>query len=184
MRKSLDAKALVYPQPVLIVSTYNADGTPNAMTAAWGGVRDQDKVFIVLDENHATTKNILRSGDFVVSMADKNSVVACDYVGLVSADNCPNKFQNAGFTAIKSDVVDAPLISQLKLALECKLISYEDEVLVGRVMGVSADEEILTGGKVDVAKLNPITYDTSAHAYVALGEVVGKAFSDGNKLKK
>lgn len=184
MRKSLDAKALIYPQPVLIISTYNADGTPNAMTAAWGGVRDQDKVFIVLDENHVTTKNILRNGDFVVSMADSANIVACDYVGMVSADSCPNKIENAGFTVEKSKVINAPLISQLKLALECKLISYEDEVLIGQVVGVSADEEILTDGKVDVAKLQPITYDTAAHTYVALGEVVGKAFSDGNKLKK
>lgn len=183
MRKNIGNKALIYPQPVLVISTYNEDGTADAMTAAWGGVRDANKVFVVLDESHKTTENLLREGAFVVNIGDETNVVACDYVGLVSANNCQNKMENAGFT-VTHGVVNAPIINQLKLALECKVVSYEDEVLVGEVVNVSADETVLTDGKVDVAKLRPVTYDTAGHTYVALGNVVGKAFSDGNKLKK
>lgn len=183
MRKNIGAKALIYPQPVLVISTYNADGTADAMTAAWGGVCDANKVFVVLDESHKTTKNLLRDGAFVVNIGDEEHVVACDYVGLVSANECQNKMKKAGFSVTESKFVHAPIIDELKLALECKVLSYEDELLVGEVVNVSAKEEILTCGKVDVAKLKPITYDTAGHTYVALGKTVGKAFSDGEKLK-
>lgn len=183
MRKNLGNKALVYPQLVLVISTYNADGTADAMTAAWGGVRDANKVFIVLDESHRTTQNLLRDGAFVVNIGDEENVVACDYVGLVSANDCPDKMEKACFTVTESQFVKAPVINELKLALECKVESFSDEVLIGEVVNVSAKEEILTDGKVDVAKLKPITYDSAGHNYVALGDIVGKAFCDGNKLK-
>ncbi len=183
MRKNIGAKALIYPQPVLVLSTYNADGTADAMTAAWGGVREANKIFVVLDESHKTTQNLLRDGAFVVNIGDEEHVVACDYVGLVSANECTDKMQKAGFTVTESQFVHAPIVNELKLALECKVLSFQDELLIGEVVNVSAKEEILTDGKVDVAKLKPITYDSAGHTYVALGKIVGKAFFDGNKLK-
>lgn len=120
---------------------------------------------------------------FTVSFATEDTVIACDYVGVESASKVPGKFAKAGFHATKSGYVNAPLIDELPMALECKVKSYEDEILVGEIVNVSTDESILTEGQIDPKKLKPITYDPVNHTYIGLGEIVGKAFSDGLKLK-
>ena len=183
MRKNLTAKAYVYPLPVLIVGTYDENGIPNAMNAAWGTVCDTAQVAISLSAHHKTVQNLLKTKAFTVSMATADTVVACDYVGVESADNVPDKFARAGFHAVKSGFVNAPLIAELPLSLECVVKSYEDEILVGEIVNVSVDESVLTDGKIDMAKLNPIAYNPITHAYVTFGETVGTAFSDGMKLK-
>ena len=186
MRKNLKAKAYVYPLPVLIIGTYDENGVPNAMNAAWGTVCDTAQVAIVLSAGHKTVKNLLKSGEFTLSIADENNVVAADYVGLVSANQTPDKLQKTGWTIQKGEFVNAPIIQELPLALECKLVSYDEdtEICIGEVVNVSADERILDeNGKVDVRKLRPICYASEVREYFALGQSVGKAFSDGLKLK-
>jgi len=186
MRKNFGAKPILYPQPVFIISTYGEDGTPNAMNAAWGGISEENEITICISAEHKTTQNILLRGAFTVSMADVNNVVACDYVGVVSGNDEPNKLKKAGWHTSPSSFVDAPIIEELPMAVECRLKSYDGETcrLVGEIVNVCADERILNeAGKIDPAKLQPITYDPMNHTYLALGEKIGNAFQDGLKLK-
>lgn len=185
MRKNFGAKPIVYPQPVFIIGSYDENGVPDAMNAAWGGISEANQISMCLSAEHKTVKNILVRGAFTVSMATLEQLVACDYVGLVSANDIPNKVENAGFHTIKSDNVDAPLIEELPLAVECRLISYDEETccMVGEIINVCADESILTDGAIDPMKLRPITYDGMNRAYYVLGEKVGNAFKDGVALK-
>ena len=186
MRKNFGAKAMCYPMPVFIIGTYNADGTPNAMNAAWGGISEETEITICVDNTHKTAENLLARKAFTVSMATVPYLTACDYVGIVSGTKEPDKFAKAGFHAAKSEFVDAPLIEELPMALECEVISYDEETcrLVGRIVNVCADESVLgENGKVDVTKLQPITYDPVNHHYLVLGERVGQAFQDGVVLK-
>ena len=185
MRKNFGPKSWLYPMPVLIVAAYDEQGVPNAMNAAWGGMFTDEHIGICISEGHKTTKNILSTKAFTVSMATVEQLAACDYVGIVSGNREPEKFSKAGFTAQRSETVNAPIIEQLPMTLECEMLSYDKESnqLVGRIVNVSADESILTDGKIDYRKLRPITYDPINHHYIALGEVVGNAFADGKKLK-
>lgn len=185
MRKNFGAKPILYPQPVFIIATYNEDGTANAMNAAWGGISESNEISMCISEEHKTTKNVLARKAFTVSMATADHVAACDYVGLVSGNQEPKKMEKAGFHVLKSEYVDAPIIAELPMAVECRLKSYDPEScrMVGEVVNVCADESVLTDGKIDPAKLKPITYDGMNHVYLALGEKVGNAFSDGAKLK-
>lgn len=186
MRKNFGAKAICYPMPVFIIGTYNADGTPNAMNAAWGGISEEQEISICVDSGHKTAENLKLRKAFTVSMATAEYMAACDYVGIVSGNKEPEKFRKAGFHAVKSEFVDAPLIEELPMALECEVISYDEETchLVGKIVNVCAEESVLgTDGKVDAAKLRPITYDPMNHQYLALGEKVGQAFRDGLTLK-
>ncbi len=185
MRKDFGKKSWLYPMPVLIVAAYDDTGVPNVMNAAWGGIFTDETIGICLSEGHKTTKNIRATGAFTVSMATVDTVTACDYVGLVSGNKEPDKFAKAGFSAVKSEFVNAPIINELPMTLECELLSYDEESnhLVGRIVNISAEESILTDGKIDIAKLRPITYDPIGHNYFELGAKVGNAFSDGKKLK-
>ena len=186
MRKNLKAKSYVYPMPVLIIGTYNEDGIPNAMNAAWGMVCDTAQVSICLSSTHKTVKNILRNKSFTVAMADVDNVIPADYVGMVSGNKTPDKLLNTGWHVTKSEFVNAPIIDELPLALECRLISYDDttEICIGEVVNVSVDERILDkNNKIDLTKFRPLCYDCDTHGYYTLGEKVGNAFSDGLKIK-
>ena len=186
MRKNFGSKPMCYPMPVYIIGTYGADGTPDAMNAAWGVISEEDQISICISADHKTTANILVRKAFTVSMATVQQVVACDYVGIVSGNKEPDKFAKAGFHATKAEFVDAPLIDELPMALECQLISYDPEScrLVGKIVNVAADEAVLgEDGKIDVRKLQPITYEPVHHLYLTLGEAVGHAFQDGLALK-
>ncbi len=181
-RVDFGAKPLMFPMPVLIIATYDENGTPNAMNAAWGIITEHQEITISLGE-HKTTDNIIKTGAFTVSMATEDTVVACDYVGVESANKVPDKFEKSGFHATKSTKVNAPLIDELPMALECEVKSFADGILVGKIVNVCADESIITDGNIDPKKLKPISYDPCNHTYIALGDVVGKAFSDGLKFK-
>ena len=185
MRKNFGPNPWLYPQPVLIVGTYDESGKADAMNAAWGGMYDTHLIELCLSAGHRTTKNIRAKGAFTVSFADVSNMVACDYVGIVSANDAPDKMQKAGFHTAKSEFVDAPVIEELPLTLECKLVKFtEDGNVIGEIVNVSADERILgADGKVDTQKLNAIVFDPIAATYRKVGENVGKAFSDGAKLK-
>lgn len=186
MRKNFGVKTWLYPMPVFIVAAYDNEGNPNAMNAAWGGIYTDNMIGICLSEDHKTTQNILATRAFTVSMATADQVVACDYVGIVSGNKEPDKFHKAGFHATKSEFVNAPLIDELPMTLECELVSYDTETcfMVGKIVNVSTDEKILNeSGKIDLSKLRPITYDPCNHDYIELGAKVGNAFSDGKSLK-
>lgn len=186
MRKNFGAKPYTYPQPVLIIASYDENGTPDAMNAAWGGISDDTQISMCLSAGHKTVKNILKRKAFTVSMADAAHVAACDYVGIISANDVPDKLEKAGFHTTRSEFVDAPLIDELPMALECRLVSYDEEScrMVGEIVNVSAEESVLDeNGKIDPEKLQPITFDPVNNAYLKLGEKVGNAFRDGLALK-
>lgn len=184
-RKDFGAKPLSYPQPVWIIATYDENGKPNAMNAAWGGISEMKEVSVCLSPGHKTCKNFEKTGAFTISMADAKHVVGCDYVGIESGNKESDKFAKAGFTATKSGFVNAPIINELAVCLECKVISYNKNscILKGEIVNVSVDEEAMTDGKVDVAKVAPICFDPFNHAYHVLGDKVGDAWGSGKELK-
>ncbi|MBQ3196185.1 MAG: flavin reductase family protein [Clostridia bacterium] len=185
MCKNFGVKNWLYPMPVLIVGSYDETGTPNAMNAAWGGIYDTNQVMVCLADDHKTTDNIKKAEAFTVSFATEKTVIPCDYVGIVSANDVPDKFAKAGFHAEKSRYVNAPVIVELPMTVECKLLKFnEDGICIGEIVNVSADDSILDeNGNIDAKKLAPIIYDGVTHAYWSFGEKVGQAFSDGKKIK-
>lgn len=186
MKKDLGVKPYIMPMPVLIVGTYNEDGNADAMNAAWGTLCEMNTVALCLSASHKTVDNIKTRKYFTVALADEKNMVAADYVGLVSAHKEKNKIQKAGWTITKSSCVDAPVINELPLTLECKL-DYIDEnsgCVYGEIVNVIADEKVLDeNGEVDLTKLNPLSYDSASRSYFTMGKKVGKAFSVGAELK-
>ena len=195
MRKNFGPKPWTYPQPVLILATYGEDGAPDAMNAAWGGISEASEISVCISEGHKTTANILAGHKttanilarkaFTISMATAEQLAACDYVGIASGNTEPRKLEKAGWHTTRSEFVDAPLIDELPMALECKLVSYDPQTcrLVGEIVNVSADEKVLgDDGRIDPDKLDPITFDPIHAAYRRLGEKVGSAFQDGKQL--
>lgn len=184
MKKNFGAKPYLFPQPVMIIATYDENGKANAMNAAWGGIVGMNEIIMDLS-SHKTTDNLLKTKAFTVSVADVERLTACDYVGLVSANKEPNKMEKAGFTTVKSEFVNAPIINELPLTLECELKQVIDgSKFIGEIKNVSIDESVLgDDGELDLNKFSPITYDTVHYGYYRLGEKVGTAFSDGAKLK-
>lgn len=186
--KSFGQKPWVLPQPVLIIGTYNSDGTPNAMNAAWGGQWDAKEIVISMGA-HATTENLARCNEFTVAFATKDTMVASDFVGIVSAKNVPEKMQKTGWKAIKADNVNAPVFTDFPMTLECRILRKIDEseegyYIVAEIVNILVNEEYLEeDGKPNVEKMLLITYDPVHHGYIALGERVGNAFSDGKQLK-
>lgn len=185
MRKNFGQKPWLYPMPVLVIGTYNEDGTANAMTAAWGMICDYDKLMLCLAQNHKTVSNILQRKSFTVSIADENNLLQADFVGIVSGNTDPDKLKKTGWTISKSALVDAPMFEQLPLTLECRFVSMdaESECIVGEIVNVSADETVITDGKIDTAKLHAVTYDPMHNDYYVITKRVGKAFGDGLQLK-
>ena len=185
MRKNFGTKPWLYPLPVLIIGTYNEDGSADAMNAAWGGLYNADKVVLCLSAGHKTTANIKTRKAFTVSFADASHVISADYVGIISANNEPQKMEKSGFHVTKSEFVDAPLIDELPVALECQFLKVnEDGNIIGQIVNVSADESVLDAeGSIDFTKFRPISFEPAHNSYHVLGEKVGNAFQDGGKLK-
>ena len=184
MRKNLGSKTYIYPQPVLIIGTYDENGKANAMNAAWGGIADDDQVMVCLG-SHRTTDNIAKTNAFTVGIPVVENTVAADYVGIVSGRKEPDKIAKAGWTETKAEFVNAPVFNEIPLCLECELVKIvDDDKYIGRIVNVSVDEAYLAeDGLIDLNKFVPITYDPIRHNYIALGRIVGKAFSDGKKIK-
>ena len=185
MKQSFD-KGFVTPHPVFIIATYDENGKPDAMNAAWAGQVGGNQLSISLSP-HMTTENIKRNMEFTVSFATKEFVEACDYVGMVSGNKVPDKLEKCGFTVTKSDKVNAPVIDQLPVAIECKVIELQEEFketrVVAEIVGLKADESVLTDGKVDLSKLHPIMFDTVAMCYREIGDNIGGAWSAGKKFQ-
>lgn len=185
MRKNFGVLTCLYPMPVLIVTTYNENNSANVMNAAWGGIYDENQVMLCLSKEHKTYQNIVKRQAFTISIGDAAHVMAEDYVGIVSGNDVPDKCEKAGFHVLASEFVDAPIIDELPMALECKLLKInEDGIVIGEIINVNADESILNEkGKIDPEKFNPIAFDPIHSAYRQLGTIVGKAFHDGLALK-
>ncbi|MBQ6489117.1 MAG: flavin reductase family protein [Solobacterium sp.] len=184
MRRYIDKKHIFTPLPVLLLGTYDENGTPNAMNAAWGGQIDSHQIIVSLSK-HKTTDNLLLKQAFTVSFANRKYTAEADYLGIASG-NKVNKIERAGLHAMKAEKVDAPVFEEFPLALECEVEKMEPDgggyLLYGRVLGVNTDESIMTDGVVDLGKLEPIMFDSSMNLYRVIGEVVGNAFSDGKKF--
>lgn len=188
MRKDIKTTEAIFPMPVLMVATYNEDGTIDVMNAAWGTMLSRDYVVLNLTETHKTVKNIKARKAFTVSIADAAHVVEADYFGVVSGNNTANKFENSKLSAVKSTRVDAPIINEFPLCMECEFIEYQDDQygcgVIGKVVNTTADESVMNGDKVDITKVNAIAFDPYTHGYYKVTERVGEAFKDGLQLKK
>lgn len=188
MRRKLSITEGIFPMPVLMVATYNEDGSVNVMNAAWGTMQERDTVALNLTETHKTVKNIKARGAFTVSIADAAHVVEADYFGVESGNKVPDKFKNSGLTATKSEIVDAPVINEFPLCLECEFIESQDGKygcgVIGKVVNVTADEKVMDGDKVDLSLVNAIAFDPYTHGYYKVAERVGEAFKDGLQLKR
>ena len=188
MRKNIKTTEGIFPMPVLMIATYNEDGSVDVMNAAWGTMLNRDQVILNLTETHKTVKNIKERKAFTVSIADSKHVVEADYFGIASGNNTKDKFENSGLTAVKSENVDAPIINEFPICLECEFIEYQDDEygagVIGKVVNVTADESVMSGENVDINKVSAIAFDPYTHRYYKVSERVGDAFKDGMKLKK
>ncbi len=187
MRKQLNITEGIFPMPVLMVATYNEDGSVNVMNAAWGTMQERGTVALNLTETHKTVQNIKARGAFTVSIADAAHVVEADYFGVTSGNKIPDKLGKAGLTASRAEKVDAPVINEFPLCLECQFIEYQSNNygcgVIGKVINVTADERVMPDGKLDMSLVNAIAFDPYTHGYYRVAERVGEAFKDGLKLK-
>ncbi|MEE3380716.1 MAG: flavin reductase family protein [Succiniclasticum sp.] len=182
MRKDFGPQTWILPMPVLVIATYGDDGTADVMPAAWGTIYDYGKILIALAMDHKTVKNLKKTKAFTVSVATKDQLEAIDYAGIVSGNNTPDKMERTGFTLEKSKFVNAPLIQELPVTLECELqeITSDDCAVIGKIVNASAEESVLDeSGKPDLGKVQPVVFDSVKNEYYALGDVVGKAFRTG-----
>ncbi|MEE0771661.1 MAG: flavin reductase [Anaerovoracaceae bacterium] len=188
MRKKVNITEGIFPMPVLMVAAYNEDGSVNVMNAAWGTMQARNIVALKLTESHKTVKNIKQRGAFTVSIADAAHVVEADYFGVESGNSVADKFERSGLTAGKAEMVDAPVINEFPICLECEFIEYQDGEygcgVIGKVVNITADEKVMSGDKVDISLVNAIAFDPYTHGYYKVSERVGEAFKDGLKLKK
>ena len=188
MKKDIKTTEAIFPMPVLMIGTYNEDGTIDVMNAAWGMMVERDYVALNLTETHKTVKNIKERKAFTVSIADSKHVKEADYFGMVSGNNTKNKFENSGLTATKSNRVDAPIINEFPICMECEFVEYQDNEygcgVIGKVVNVCANEEVLEDGNINIQKLEAIAFDPYTHGYYKVTERVGNAFKDGLELKK
>lgn len=183
MRKDIKTTEGIFPMPVLMIATYNEDGSVNVMNAAWGMMFERNQVALNLTETHKTVKNIKARKAFTVSIADSKHVKEADYFGVVSGNNSPNKFEKSGLTAIKSNNVDAPIINEFPICMECEYIEYGDCGVIGKVVNTSVDENVMNGENIDIDKVSAIAFDPYTHGYYTVSKRVGNAFKDGLELK-
>ena len=187
MRKQIKTTEAIFPMPVLMIATYNEDGSVDVMNAAWGMMLDRKEVVLNLTETHKTVKNIKERGAFTVSIADADHVIEADYLGITSGNTTPDKFEKSGLTATRSDYVDAPIVNEFPICMECEFIEYQNDDygagVVGKIVNVTADEKVMSGDIVDVSLLNAIAFDPYTHGYYKVTERVGEAFKDGEKIK-
>ena len=187
MRKKLNITEGIFPMPVLMIATYNEDNSVNVMNAAWGTMQARNTVALQLTETHKTVKNIKARKAFTLSIADAAHVVQSDYFGVTSGNKISNKFEKSGLTANKSEIVDAPVINEFPLCLECEFIEYQDNEygvgVIGKVVNVTADEKVMIDDKLDMSLVNAIAFDPYTHGYYRVSERVGEAFKDGLQLK-
>lgn len=189
MKKELDVHPYLFPMPVLMIATYGDDNVVDVMNMAWGGICAENMVSLNIDEDHKTSENIKKRGAFTLSIADIPHIEAADFFGIASGNKMPDKFERSGLSAVKSEKVDAPIVQEFPLTLECRVIEDKMEVyghhIIGEIVGVLADEAVLDEkGKVEAAKLNAFVFDQFRSGYYAIGEKVGQAWHTGAPLMK
>lgn len=189
MKKNIGAMPALYPMPVLMIAAYDENGTVNVMNAAWGTVCDMDKIALIIDEEHKTTKNIRKTKAFTVALADRDHMAEADFFGIATGNSMPDKFAESGMTATKSAFVNAPIVNEFPVTMECELAEVVDtehlHAVIGKIVNVVADEKVLDEkGKVDASKLNAIIFDQFRSGYYVSGEQVGKAWNAGKDLMK
>ncbi len=187
MKQPIKVTEAIFPMPVLLVATYNEDGTIDVMNAAWGTMLDRERIALNLTETHRTVENIKRTRGFVIQIADAAHVVEADWFGVVSGKKEPEKFAKSGLTATKSALVNAPIINELPIAIECEFIEYQSDDtglgVIGKVLQTSVEADKIKDGKVDIEALKAIAFDPYTHGYYLVGQRVGEAFKDGMKIK-
>ena len=187
MRTKLNITEGIFPMPVLMVATYNEDGSVNVMNAAWGTMQERGTVALNLSEGHKTVKNIKARGAFTVSIADAAHMVEADYFGVESGNRAADKFARSGLTASKAESVDAPVIHEFPLCLECEFIQYQDGEygcgVIGKVVNVTADDSVMVNGQLDMSRVNAIAFDPYTHGYYKVTERVGEAFKDDKERR-
>ena len=187
MRTRLNITEGILPMPVLMIATYNEDGSVNVMNAAWGTMQERNMVALNLTESHKTVKNIKARGAFTVSIADAAHMVEADYFGIESGNKVSDRFARSGLTAEKAETVDAPVINEFPICLECEFVEYQSNEygcgVIGKVVNVTADESVMADGRIDMSLVNAIAFDPYTHGYYRVTERVGNAFKDGLKLK-
>lgn len=188
MKKDLGIVQAVYPMPVLMIAAYDENGKMNVMNAAWGQVAAMDKIALFIDEEHKTTKNIRTTKAFTVAIADQAHMKEADFFGIATGNTMEDKFERTGLHAVKSSHVNAPIIEEFPVVMECELDDIIDgsiHAVVGKIVNVAADEDVLSeNGKVDPAKLNALIFDNYQNGYYACGEKVGLAWNAGKDLMK
>ena len=187
MKKQIKTTEAIFPMPVLLISTFNEDGSVDVMNAAWGTMLDRDMVALNLTETHKTVQNIKARKGFVIHIADAKHVVEADYFGVVSGSKEPEKFRKSGLTYTKSDLVDAPIVNEFPIAMECEFVEYQNDDtglgVIGKVLKTSVEEAVMKDGKVDIDALEAIAFNPYTLGYYKVGGRVGDAFKDGSKLK-
>ncbi len=189
MKKSLGALPAVFPMPVLMIGTYDENGKVDVMNAAWGMISDMDQITLFLGEDRKTVSNMHKTGAFTVALADLAHMKEADFFGIASGNKMEDKFERTGLTAVKSERVNAPVIEEFPLTMECEFVEeVNSETLhcyVGKIVNVLADEAVLDEtGKVRPSKLNAILFDQFRNGYYTIGERVGKAWNAGAGLYK
>lgn len=189
MKKNLGVIQAVYPMPVLIVAAYDQNNKVNAMNAAWGMICNNDRIALFIDEDHKTTQNILKTKAFTVALADKAHIDVADFFGIASGNKMPDKFERTGYHAVKSAFVNAPIIDEFPVLMECELAEVSETesfyCIVGKIVNTCAEESVLSeNGKIDPSKLNALIFDQFQHGYYVSGEKVGKAWNAGAGLMK
>lgn len=188
MRQEIKTTEAIFPMPVLMIATYNDDDSVDVMNAAWGMMLDRDKIVLNLTETHKTVANIKKRKAFTVSIADAKHVKEADYFGMVSGNNEPNKFVNSGLSYEKAHKVEAPIIKEFPICMECEFLEYQDNPygcgVIGQIVKVTALENVLDNNQVNISLLDAICFDPYTHGYYKIGKRVGNAFQDGLELKK
>ncbi len=189
MKKNLGVVPAVYPMPVLMVAAYDENGKVNVMNAAWGMICKPDRIALFIDEDHKTTQNLLKTKAFTVSIADKDHMDVADFFGIASGNRMEDKFERTGYTAAKSEFVNAPVIDEFPVVMECELADVVENdsfyCIVGKIANVAAEEDVLSeNGKVDPAKLQALIFDQFQNGYYVTGEKVGQAWNAGAGLMK
>lgn len=189
MKKDLGVNPYLFPMPVLMISTYGEDDIVDVMNMAWGGICSRNMVALNISENHKTAKNIRQRGAFTISVADIAHIKEADFFGIASGNTMSGKFERSGLHAVKSNKVDAPVIEEFPLTLECRVAEIQHDNygfrVIGEILNTLADEKVLDpNGKVDPVKLNAFVFDQFQNGYYAIGDKVGQAWSSGADLMK
>ena len=183
MKKELKVTPGIFPMPVLMIGTYNEDGSVDVMNAAWGMAQSMKELKLCLTESHKTVKNMKRTGYCTVALATKDFIAESDYLGMVSGNTVSDKFEKSGLHATKSEKVDAPVIEEYPICMECKVVGFEEDGTLVEVVNVLAEEKYLNAdGTIKLDEVGIISYDPYGHGYYVVGNKVGKAFSDGKKF--